>query len=53
MRFLILTLLLAGCYRMPTDDDFCVIPTTNNPSVTREGSHQQAASPGGLGGMRM
>lgn len=28
-------LLLTGCYPMPTDEDFCVIPTTNNPDVTR------------------
>lgn len=26
--------LLAGCYRMPTDQDFSVIPTTNNPDIT-------------------
>lgn len=25
-----------GCYRMPTDDDFSLVPTTNNPAVTRE-----------------
>lgn len=27
---------ISGCYRMPTDDDYCLIPTTNNPTVTRE-----------------
>jgi hypothetical protein len=27
---------LTGCYRMPTDDDFSIVPTTNNPSVTCE-----------------
>jgi hypothetical protein len=27
-------LLLTGCYTMPSDDEFCVVPTTNNPSVT-------------------
>lgn len=27
---------LTSCYRMPTEDDFCVVPATNNPSVTRE-----------------
>lgn len=31
---LILVLSCAGCYRMPTDDDYCVIPTTNNPMIT-------------------
>lgn len=25
--------LLVGCYRMPTDDDCCVIPATNNPDL--------------------
>lgn len=29
-------LLLSSCYRMPTDDDYSVVPTTNNPSVTHE-----------------
>lgn len=41
MKFLFLPLfaaviLLSSCYRMPTDDDFSVVPTTNNPSVTQE-----------------
>ncbi len=27
---------LVSCYRMPTEDDFSVVPTTNNPSVTYE-----------------
>lgn len=27
---------LTGCYRMPTEDDFSVVPTTNNPAVTCE-----------------
>ena len=27
---------LAGCYPMPTEDDFSVVPTTNNPDVTRD-----------------
>lgn len=36
-RFLyVATLLIAltGCYRMPTDQDYSVIPTTNNPDIT-------------------
>lgn len=28
--------LLAGCYRMPTDEDFCVIPTTNHPDIVHD-----------------
>lgn len=27
---------LVSCYRMPTENDFSVVPTTNNPSVTYE-----------------
>ncbi len=27
-------LFLTGCYAMPSNDEFCVVPTTNNPSVT-------------------
>lgn len=27
-------LLLSSCYRMPGEEDYCLIPTTNNPSVT-------------------
>lgn len=37
---------LAGCYRMPTDDDFSLVPTTNNPAVTCEKSE-------GLPGMKL
>lgn len=29
-----LLLVLTGCYAMPNDDEFCVVPTVNNPSVT-------------------
>lgn len=29
-------LLLSGCYQMPQEDDVCIIPTTNNPDITRE-----------------
>jgi len=50
MRILILLSLIAvaGCYRMPEDDDFCVIPNTNNPNITRSSGHQSA-----LPGMKM
>lgn len=34
LLLLTLPLLLTGCYAMPGDDDYCVIPTTNNPGVT-------------------
>jgi hypothetical protein len=27
---------LTSCYRMPTEDDFSLVPTTNNPAVTCE-----------------
>jgi hypothetical protein len=27
---------LTACYRMPNEDDFCTIPTHNNPKVTRQ-----------------
>jgi hypothetical protein len=27
---------LVGCYRMPTEEDYSVVPSTNNPDVTRE-----------------
>ncbi|MFN4173524.1 MAG: hypothetical protein ACK4HV_00260 [Parachlamydiaceae bacterium] len=44
MRFLLLLLplLATSCYRMPTEDDDCLIPATNNPRVTCE---KQAANP--------
>jgi hypothetical protein len=28
--------LLTGCYRMPTDDDYSLVPMTNNPTTTRQ-----------------
>ena len=28
--------LLTSCYRMPAEDEYSLIPTTNNPVVTRE-----------------
>lgn len=40
--FVILTTLslsmsaFCGCYRMPSDEDVSLIPTTNNPDVTRD-----------------
>ena len=40
----LLLLLTAACYRMPTEEDYCVIPTTNNPSITRE--RQDSPLPG-------
>lgn len=27
---------LSACYRMPSEDDYCLVPTTNNPDITRE-----------------
>lgn len=33
---LFLIICLTGCYRMPTENEFSVVPTTNNPSVTCE-----------------
>jgi hypothetical protein len=29
-----------SCYRMPTDDDYSVIPMTNNPDLQRRESKQ-------------
>lgn len=34
--FLSLSILLASCYRMPTENDFSTVPTTNNPALTCE-----------------
>lgn len=31
-----LLLVLTSCYRMPSENDFSVVPTTNNPAVTCE-----------------
>lgn len=27
---------ITSCYRVPTEYDYCKIPVTNNPSITRE-----------------
>lgn len=35
--FLVLLFSLTSClYRMPEEDEYCLIPTVNNPDVTRE-----------------
>ncbi|MBA3239081.1 MAG: hypothetical protein H0T62_12135 [Parachlamydiaceae bacterium] len=43
LRLLYLSLLLItvstalnSCYRMPTDDDYSLVPSTNNPDRTRQ-----------------
>jgi len=28
--------LLTGCYRMPSENEYSLVPTTNNPAVTYE-----------------
>ena len=33
-----LAVCLTSCYRMPTENDFSLVPTTNNPAVTCEKS---------------
>lgn len=32
----LISLTCTACYRMPNEDEYSVVPTTNNPSVTRE-----------------
>jgi hypothetical protein len=32
----LLLISLVSCYRMPTEEEYSVIPTINNPDVTRE-----------------
>lgn len=27
---------LASCYKMPTDEDYCLVPNLNNPDITRD-----------------
>ncbi|MGK5594227.1 MAG: hypothetical protein ACSNEK_02585 [Parachlamydiaceae bacterium] len=29
-------LLLSSCYRMPTEDDYSLIPATNHPDITHD-----------------
>ncbi len=36
MLAIIALTLLTACYRMPTEYDYSVVPTTNNPDITRE-----------------
>lgn len=31
-----LFLVAASCYRMPEEDEFSLVPTTNNPAITHE-----------------
>lgn len=40
-------LVLSGCYRMPSEDEYSLVPTTNNPAIT----HEKPGSllPGGMG----
>lgn len=43
--FLLISIIISAtaCYRMPTDEDYCLIPSTNNPDFTRE---RESATPG-------
>lgn len=34
--FSLISMSLWGCYRMPTDDDYSLIPMTNNRDFTKE-----------------
>lgn len=47
-KFLLLVCLIAlsSCYQMPGEDDYCLIPCTNNPSITKEKANTSMA-PGG------
>ncbi|MGA8164956.1 MAG: hypothetical protein WB791_08045 [Waddliaceae bacterium] len=38
---------MASCYRMPGDDDYSVVPTTNNPAVIGNSGNQPSLMPGG------
>lgn len=35
--FISIVCFLTACYRMPQDGEVSVVPTTNNPSMTRQG----------------
>jgi hypothetical protein len=51
ISFLLLPLLfnLSGCYRMPGENEFSVVPTTNNPSITCEKGNSFLPGLPGLG----
>ena len=36
IALLICLFTLTSCYRMPEEDEFSVVPSTNNPDLTRE-----------------
>lgn len=36
---------LVSCYRMPSEDDYCVVPTTNNRDITGD-TNATAGMPG-------
>jgi hypothetical protein len=44
LLILIFSISLAGCYRIPGENDFSIIPATNNPEVT--GERPGSAMPG-------
>lgn len=45
--WLLLLPLLTSCYRMPTDEDDSLIPTTNNPRVICEKQAKNPMMPSG------
>lgn len=38
MALFLIAFSLTGCYTMPGEDDYSLVPTTNNPDITREKS---------------
>lgn len=36
VKLIFVALFTVGCYRMPTEHDYSLIPSTNNPDFTRE-----------------
>lgn len=36
LPFLILAASASSCYRMPSEDDYSLLPSTNNPEMTRQ-----------------